>query len=72
MKRGSNLNSLDNSRCPAIERLPLDLVHTLHRDLTLLVRLRRGVEMADIHIQRSRQVAEEAQELLGRLRRQGF
>jgi hypothetical protein len=38
----------------------------------LLVRLRRGVEMADIYIQRSRQVAEEAQELLGRLRRQGF
>jgi hypothetical protein len=38
----------------------------------LLVRLRRSVEMADIHIQRSRQVAQEAQVSLGRLRRQGF
>ena len=63
---------IDHICCPAIEGLPAETVHMLHRCMLEIVHMQRSVERTELQIGRSRDAAIESVMLLGQLRRQGF
>jgi len=69
---GQPQNYIDYIRVPVLKSLPRDIVIELHKTLVHLVKMRRSVEVADMHVQRSIQAVRDTQTLLARLRRDGF
>ena len=59
-------------RFPSVKGLPSEIVMMLHKSLVQLVLLRRSLEMTSAHMKCSRIAICESEELLGRLRADGF
>jgi len=52
--------------------LSRDVVHTLHKSLAGIALMRMSIELAGIQIERSHRAIRETDELLERVRREGF
>ena len=63
---------VDRIRCPRIKGLPPETIHLLHKSLVHIVNMRRSIERANLQRDRSILAAIEAEQLLGRLRREGY
>jgi len=64
--------AIDRIRCPTIKGLPRDTVHILHKSLVDIVRMRMSVELAGVQLKRSHRSLRETNDLLERVRTQGF
>jgi hypothetical protein len=63
---------IDHIRCPRIQGLPHETIHLLHKSLVHIVNMRRSIERANLQRDRSILAALEAEQLLARLRRDGY
>jgi hypothetical protein len=58
--------------CPAIQGLPRETVHALHKGLVTIALMRMSIEFAGIQLRRSHRALLESNELLERVCKDGF
>jgi len=68
---GQGQDCIDTIRCPAVKGPP-KTVSALHESMQRIEQMRMSTELTRMHIQDSQQAAWESQQLLARLRREGF
>jgi hypothetical protein len=59
-------------RCPNIDGLPNEIVHTLHHSFVGILQMIRSVERADLALKSACKAVNEAMILLERLKAEGF
>jgi hypothetical protein len=69
MKIERRRKRIEDVRAPAVNGLPDDVYHVLHHSFVDIVRMRRSIESADTHVDRSREAISESWEVLKRLPR---
>jgi hypothetical protein len=63
---------IQDLRIPVVKGLPDDIYHMLHHSFVDIAMMRLSIESADAHVDRSREAILESEEMLKRLRREGF
>ena len=63
---------IEDVRCPAVKGLPDDVYHILHHSFVHILKMRRSIESADVHIDASVEAILESRDVLKRVRDNGF
>jgi len=63
---------VEDVRCPDVKGLPDDVYNRLHHSFVDILKMRRGIESADVHIYTSREAILKSREALKRVRDDGF
>jgi hypothetical protein len=63
---------VEDVRCPAVKGLPDDVYHILHHSYVEILKMRRSIESADVHVDMSRDAVIDSWYVLKRTRAAGF
>jgi len=58
---------IEDVRCPAVKGVPNDIYHILHHSFVEILKMRRSIESADAHIDKSREAVLKSREALKRV-----
>ena len=64
--------SIEDVRCPNVKGLPDDIYHMLHHSFVEILKMRRSIESADAHIDKSTEAAKDSLDVLKRAQDAGF
>jgi hypothetical protein len=64
--------SIEDVRCPNVKDLPNDIYHMLHHSFVEILKMRRSIESADAHIDKSIEAATDSWDVLKRAQDAGF
>jgi hypothetical protein len=63
---------IEDVRCPAVKGLPDDIYQILHHSYVEILKMRRSIESADVHVDTSREAVIDSWYVLKRTRAAGF
>ena len=63
---------IEDVRCPAVKGLPDNIHHMLHHSFVDILKMRRSIESADVHIEASEKAIFESCDVLKRVRGERF